>query len=110
MRDAVADAMTGLGQATSRLVGRAPAARHPEPFWALRDVSFEVQRGEAIGLIGGNGAGKSTLLKVLSRITAPTEGRAEIRGRPVGVIRCVPQPRRPPGARPEVIGQGRNQQ
>jgi len=49
--------------------------------WALRNVSFEVAPGERVGVIGRNGAGKSTLLKLLSRITAPTEGRAEIRGR-----------------------------
>jgi len=53
----------------------------PNTIWALKDVSFEVKRGEAVGIIGKNGSGKTTILKILSRITAPTEGYAEIRGR-----------------------------
>ncbi len=65
-------------------LGGNTAHRHlggSETFWALRNVSFEIKRGEVVGIIGANGSGKSTLLKILSRITRPTEGRATLHGR-----------------------------
>ncbi len=57
-----------------------------EDFWALRDVNFEVKRGEVLGIVGRNGAGKSTLLKVLSRITEPTQGEVRIRGKVASLL------------------------
>jgi lipopolysaccharide transport system ATP-binding protein len=69
----------------ARRVVRREHRPHYEDIWALEDVSFQIQEGEVVGFIGRNGAGKSTLLKILTRITPPTRGRAEIRGR-VGSI------------------------
>jgi lipopolysaccharide transport system ATP-binding protein len=68
-----------LSHGAKRLLGR--EHHEPQDIWALKDVSFEVEEGEVVGLIGRNGAGKSTLLRVLTRITTPTAGTAEIRGR-----------------------------
>jgi len=66
-----------------RLMGR--ERWEADVFWALRDVSFDIRRGETIGLIGPNGAGKSTILKILSRVTTPTAGRFEVQGK-VGAL------------------------
>lgn len=80
LRDSIAG---GLRSLTGRLAGRAPAAADDDDatLWALNGVSFDVQNGESVGIIGRNGAGKSTLLKILTRITDPSRGRAEIYGR-----------------------------
>jgi lipopolysaccharide transport system ATP-binding protein len=67
-----------------RAIGQEPLPE--ERFWALQNVSFDVKRGEVVGIIGRNGAGKSTLLKILSRITAPSKGKVEIRGQVASLL------------------------
>jgi lipopolysaccharide transport system ATP-binding protein len=80
MRDTIVNA-AGRPFRLLRGKGAGESAPKDETFWALRQVSFDVRPGEVVGIIGRNGAGKSTLLKILSRITEPTEGFADIHGR-----------------------------
>ncbi|WP_299352522.1 ABC transporter ATP-binding protein [Mucilaginibacter sp.] len=80
LRDVIANKAKNIFKA------RRATSDHTEDFWALKDVNFEIKKGDAVGIIGRNGAGKSTLLKLLSRITEPTTGRITLNGRVASLL------------------------
>jgi lipopolysaccharide transport system ATP-binding protein len=88
LRDVVSEKAAGAVRSLADIFGRSRARARStrDVFWALRDVTFEIEQGERIGVIGRNGAGKSTLLKILSRVTDPSAGEARIRGRVASLL------------------------
>ncbi len=87
LRESIAQTASAVGQGLMQSLGKKPPhASAREEFWALKDVSFEIKRGDRVGIVGRNGAGKSTLLKVLSRITEPTRGSIKIKGRVASLL------------------------
>ncbi|WP_342648144.1 polysaccharide ABC transporter ATP-binding protein [Mucilaginibacter sp. CSA2-8R] len=83
LREVITKKVSGFFNPKSN--GESPAVQ-AEKFWALQDLSFDVERGSRMGILGGNGAGKSTLLKIISKITEPTSGQIEVNGRVVSLL------------------------
>jgi lipopolysaccharide transport system ATP-binding protein len=86
LRDVLAEAAQSALKRLSRRSSHTNGSPGVEEFWALRDISLEIKRGDAVAIIGRNGAGKSTLLKILSRITSPTTGKIELNGRVASLL------------------------
>jgi lipopolysaccharide transport system ATP-binding protein len=85
LRESLSRSIGAAGRILTNL-GRKKVVKQDQRFWALKDVSFQIQQGETVGIIGRNGAGKSTLLKILSRITEPSSGRIILRGRVASLL------------------------
>ena len=95
------DTLLNVGKLPMQILRSVAQKSAQEPtIWALKDVSFEIRRGEVVGIIGRNGAGKSTLLKILSKITLPTEGRIKRYGRVASLLEVGT------GFHPELTGTG----